>query len=246
MPACAKSETFISRVTDRNELCKMKNYYSEKLNSNKLKRCYDVAPVRVKQFLEEEIVFVLKKISKNDVVLDLGCGYGRVSARLIEKAGRVVGIDISKENIRLANDQYRFTGSIDYHVMDASDLKFPNDFFDVTICVQNGISAFKIDPKRLVGEALRVTKKTGIVLVSSYDENFWDERLKWFQIQAAEGLIGEIDDNLTREGITVCKDGFRAITFSENDFIDLASNFDVDTNIYKVDDSSVFCEMKKR
>lgn len=130
--------------------------------------------------------------------------------------------------------------------MNASDLKFPDEFFDVTICVQNGISAFKIDPKRLIGEALRVTKTTGIVLVSSYSEHFWNERLKWFQIQAAEGLIGEIDYNHTREGIIVCKDGFRAITFSKNDFIELATNFDVDTKIYEVDYSSVFCEMKKR
>ncbi len=224
----------------------MKNYYSKKLNSTKLQRCYEVATDRVKQFLEEEIVFVLEKICKNDVVLDLGCGYGRVATRLIEKAKQVVGIDISEENIKLANDQYKISESIDYYVMNASDLKFPDEFFDVTICVQNGISAFKIDPKRLIGEALRVTKTTGIVLVSSYSEHFWNERLKWFQIQAAEGLIGEIDYNHTREGIIVCKDGFRAITFSKNDFIELATNFDVDTKIYEVDYSSVFCEMKKR
>jgi len=84
----------------------MKNYYSEKLNSNKLQRCYDVAPDRVKQFLEEEIVFVLEKIGRNDIVLDLGCGYGRISIRLIEKAKQVIGIVISEKNIKLANDQY--------------------------------------------------------------------------------------------------------------------------------------------
>ena len=236
----------MGKAADRKEFCKMKNYYSEKLNSNKLQRSYDVASDRVKQFLEEEIVFVLEKISRNDVVLDLGCGYGRVSTKLIEKAKQVVGIDISEENIRLANDQYRFSEFIDYYVMDASDLKFPDGFFDVAICVQNGVSAFKIDPKRLISEALRVIKKTGIVLVSSYSEKFWNERLQWFQIQAAEGLIGEIDYKLTSEGTIVCKDGFRATTFSKNDFIELATNFDVDTKIYEVDYSSVFCEMKKR
>lgn len=224
----------------------MKNYYSEKLNSNKLQRCYDVAPERVKQFLESEIVFVLERIDKNDIVLDLGCGYGRVSTRLIEKAKQVVGIDISEENIKLANDHYKFSDSIEYLVMDASDLKFSDEFFDVTICVQNGISAFKIDPKRMIAEALRVTKKTGIVLISSYSGRFWNQRLKWFQIQAAEGLIGEIDYNLTREGTIVCKDGFRAITFTNHDFIELAANFDVDAKIYEVDNSSLFCEMKKR
>jgi len=224
----------------------MENYYSEKLNSNKLMRCYEVAPDRVKQFLEEETGFVLKRIGENDIVLDLGCGYGRVSTRLIEKAKQVVGIDISEENIRLAKEQNNCSRPVDYFVMDASDLKFPNNFFDVTICIQNGISAFKIDPVQLISEALRVTRKNGIVLVSSYSELFWNERLKWFKVQADEGLIGEIDNNLTKEGIIVCKDGFKAVTFTKNDFIELAASFNVEVKIFEVDNSSVFCEMKKR
>lgn len=224
----------------------MTNYYSDKLSASNLQRCYEVAPKRVKQFLEAEILFVLDKINSQDTVLDLGCGYGRVAVRLAEKAKKVVGIDISEENIRLANERFKPSGSIEYFVMDAADLKFPDEHFDVTICVQNGISAFKMDPKRLISEALRVTKRTGTVLVSSYAAQFWDERLDWFRIQAEEGLIGEIDFNLTKDGIIVCKDGFRAITFSEEDFRDLVSNFDVDTKIYEVDDSSVFCEMRKR
>jgi SAM-dependent methyltransferase len=77
----------------------MKNYDSNLLNSNNLRKCYEIAPVRVIQFLEAEISFVLNKISQNDVVLNLGWGYGRVSIRLLEKAKKVVGIDISKENI---------------------------------------------------------------------------------------------------------------------------------------------------
>ena len=62
----------------------MSNYYSDRLNANKLQRCYEVAPTRVRQFLEEEIAFVLSKIHQNDLILDLGCGYGRVSIRLLE------------------------------------------------------------------------------------------------------------------------------------------------------------------
>jgi 2-polyprenyl-6-hydroxyphenyl methylase/3-demethylubiquinone-9 3-methyltransferase len=224
----------------------MTNYYSAKLNANNLQRCYDVAPDRVKQFLEAEILYVMDKISIHDTVLDLGCGYGRVAVRLAEKAKKVVGIDICEENIRLANEQFKLSESIEYCVMDAADLKFPDEHFDVTICVQNGISAFKMDPKRLVSEALRVTKKAGTILVSSYAEQFWDERLKWFRIQAEEGLVGEIDQELTRDGIIVCKDGFRAITFSRKDFIALAAHFDVDVEIIEVDDSSVFCEIRKR
>ena len=80
----------------------MTNYYSKSLHSNRLKKCYDVAPERVKQFLEAEIDFVLDKTMVDAIVLDLGCGYGRVTTRLAAKANAVVGIDISGENLRLA------------------------------------------------------------------------------------------------------------------------------------------------
>ena len=54
----------------------MDEYYSKLLNSNKLQMCYEIAPKRVKQFLEAEIGFVISKCSNDDAVLDLGCGYG--------------------------------------------------------------------------------------------------------------------------------------------------------------------------
>jgi len=173
-------------------LRKMNNYYSDKLNSNKLRQCYDIAPNRVKQFLEAEINFVLQNVKLSDKILDLGCGYGRVTKRLISKAKQVIGIDISKDNIQLAKEINKNKG-VQYYEMNAIALTFEDDFFDLTICIQNGISAFKVDAKELIKEALRVTKKGGKVLISSYSEKFWEERLNWFKIQAENGLIGEID-----------------------------------------------------
>ncbi|MCX6272285.1 MAG: class I SAM-dependent methyltransferase [Bacteroidetes bacterium] len=210
-----------------------------------MKRCYEVAPVRVQQFLEAEIGFVLQKIQLSDKILDLGCGYGRVTIRLVKKAKQVTGIDISPDNIQLAKEIFKNEG-IQFYEMNAIDLSFEDDQFDITICVQNGISAFRVDPEKLVQEALRVTKKEGKLLFSSYSEKFWEERLKWFQIQAALGLIGEIDYNLTNNGTIICKDGFKAITYSGHEFLKLASNFNVDARIYEIDNSSVFCEMIKK
>jgi hypothetical protein len=93
---------------------------------------------------------------------------------------------------------------------------------------------------------LRVTKKGGILLFSSYSSKFWNDRLNWFEVQAKHGLIGEIDFDLTKDGMIVCKDGFTAITYSEQNFFDLASNFKVETSIFEIDNSSLFCEMKKK
>ena len=221
----------------------MANYYSDLLNSNRLKKCYEIAPERVKQFLKAEIAFVLSRIKHNDKVLDLGCGYGRVALKLLEKAKTIVGIDISKDNIELAMKTFDKHDNCEFFVMDAVDLKFADNTFDMVICVQNGISAFKVDPLRLINESIRVTKKGGTVLLSSYSEKFWSFRLKWFQIQAEHKLIGEIDKKLTKNGIIVCKDGFKATSFSRQKFLELTSHFNVQTTIHEIDNSSIFCEM---
>ena len=221
----------------------MTNYYSNLLNSNKLQKCYKIAPERVKQFLEAEIAFVLNKISQNDIVLDLGCGYGRVAIRLLEKAKKVVGIDISKDNIQLAKEIVGYNEHCEFYTMDAIKLKFDDNTFDKVICVQNGISAFEVNPSKLIEESIRVTRKGGTVLFSSYSEKFWDDRLKWFQIQAEHRLIGEIDYRLTKNGVIFCKDGFKATTYSGQKFLEIVSNFNVQVTIHEIDNSCVFYEM---
>jgi len=76
--------------------------------------------------------------------------------------------------------------------------------------------------------------------------DYYSERLKWFQIQSEAGLIGEIDYERTGNGVILCKDGFKAITYSKDDFTKVASLFRVDAKSYEVDDSSLFCEMIKK
>lgn len=222
----------------------MKNYYSDLLNSNKLQKCYEIAPERVKRFLSAEIDFVLKVVNQTDVVLDLGCGYGRVSIELIKKGIKVVGIDISKNNIDLAKKIVGNKENSEFYSMNAIDLKFTDNFFDTVICVQNGISAFNVDPRKLIKESIRVTKKGGIVLFSTYSEKFWEKRLEWFQIQSDHRLIGEIDWKLTKNGVIVCKDGLRAITYSGEKLLELTSEFNVQASIHEIDNSSLFCKMK--
>ena len=77
-------------------------YYSEKLGSIRLRECYEKAPSRVKQYLDAEIRFVRDHLDQQSSVLELGCGYGRVTFELAEIAGRVVGIDTSSESVTLA------------------------------------------------------------------------------------------------------------------------------------------------
>ena len=222
------------------------NYYLNQLSAERLQQCYDIAPPRVKQYLDAEIQHVMNKISPSDVVLELGCGYGRVLEKLALRAKRVVGIDTSRSNLMFAKKRLGRIANCYLFQMNAVALGFLDRSFDVVICIQNGISAFKVNPQNLIRESVRVARAGGNVLFSSYSEKFWKDRLKWFQLQADAGLIGEIDWSATREGVIVCRDGFRATTFGPAEFLSLTSQFYAELKIEEVDDSSLFFEIRVR
>ena len=223
----------------------MSEYYSKKLSATKLKRCYDIASPRIKQYLKAEINFVVEQIRSSDKVLELGCGYGRVLRELAKQASKVVGIDTSFESLELAKEFLLDYRNIELHQMNANSLSFKEETFDVVIAIQNGISAFKVEPEVLIREGLRIIKRNGKLILSSYSENFWEERLKWFIQQSEEELLGEIDFEKTGNGSIVCKDGFIATTFSKKDFQNLLQRMNLKGSIQEIDMSSIFCVITK-
>jgi len=221
----------------------MKGYYKEKLASEKLLKVYEIAPPRVQQYLSAELDFVLKKISSKDLVLDLGCGYGRIIPQLARRAKFVVGIDTSYASLLMGKKMLSNISNCLLMEMNAINLGFLDHSYDVVICIQNGISAFHVDQKKLIRESIRVTRRGGTILFSTYSEKFWNNRLHWFQLQANAGLLGEIDLEKTGNGVIICKDGFTATTVSPAQLLELTREFDVPATIMEVDESSVFCEI---
>ena len=221
----------------------MESYYSTRLSAKRLQECYRIAPPRVQQYLAAEIQHVADLIRPADRVLELGCGYGRVLQKLAGQARTLVGIDTSLSSLQLGRQLLGNVAACRLLQMDATALGFRQRVFDVVVCIQNGISAFNVDPLTLIGESIRVTKAGGRVILSSYSPSFWNHRLEWFELQAGHGLLGEIDRDATGDGVIVCRDGFRATTISGEEFVSLASGFNVRRRISEVDRSSVFCEL---
>lgn len=222
----------------------MPGYYADKLSAERLQRCYEIAPPRVRQYLEAEIQHVLSKIRHSDTVLELGCGHGRVLQELAPKARAAVGIDTSLPSLNPAKNLLSELPDCYLVAMNAVSLGFLDGIFDVVICVQNGISAFGVRREDLVRESVRVTRPGGTVLFSSYSDRFWDARLEWFELQAAHGLVGEIDRERTGDGVIVCRDGFKATTVGPDEFAELASSLGVQATVEEIDGSSVFCQIE--
>ena len=163
----------------------MGTYYAKKLSGERLRRCYEVAPPKAARYLEAEILHALGRLRPTDEVLELGCGYGRVMERLVRVARLVVGVDTAEESLELGRRLLQGEGRCRLLHMDATDLRFRDRTFDAVLCLQNGICAFGVDQRRLLAEAVRVTRPGGIVLMSSYADGFWEDRLAWFEAQAA-------------------------------------------------------------
>ena len=118
-------------------------YYSEKLAADKLRKVYEIASPRIRQYLEAEIDFVLERIGPDDRVLELGCGYGRVLERLTAASRNVFGIDTSLSSLQHAR-RMDIAGTFALASMNAVQTAFRASCFDLTVCIQNGISAFKV------------------------------------------------------------------------------------------------------
>jgi SAM-dependent methyltransferase len=220
-------------------------YYDDKLAAGRLRRVYELASPRVRRYLAAELEYVLNRLEPGDVALELGCGYGRVLEPLAERVRLAVGVDTSFASLALAREELAPYENVRLLQNNAVDLTIRDNAVDVVACVQNGISAFHVDPGELMAEAVRVAKPGGTVLFSSYAEAFWEERLAWFEAQAAEGLLGEIDYARTGDGVIVCRDGFTATTFAPEDFLALAASLGVEACVEEVDGSSLFCEIVK-
>jgi 2-polyprenyl-6-hydroxyphenyl methylase/3-demethylubiquinone-9 3-methyltransferase len=221
----------------------MESYYAERLSGSRLKQCYDIAAPRIIQYLDAELSHVLEQLDGGHSVLELGCGYGRILGDLAQKARFVVGIDISLESLQLGRNRLSRLSNCFLVSMDATSLAFPAGVFDQVVCIQNGISAFHVNQRDLVRESIRVAKRGGLVLFSSYSPKFWGARLEWFELQSEAGLVGPIDYEKTGNGSIVCKDGFAATTVLPDQFVSLVADLNVKTEIIEVDGSSLFYQI---
>jgi ubiquinone/menaquinone biosynthesis C-methylase UbiE len=80
----------------------------------------------------------LAQLQRGETVLDVGCGSGTlalVAKKGVGRAGRVVGIDPSREMIARARRKARKAGlSIDFQLGVIEQLTFPDQSFDVMLC----------------------------------------------------------------------------------------------------------------
>jgi ubiquinone/menaquinone biosynthesis C-methylase UbiE len=79
---------------------------------------------------------ILPLLSNEDLVLDLGCGWGRITLELAKKHFRVTGVDLSPNLIEYARSMAK-TKEIDceFEVASMLDLPYSDHTFDKVLCL---------------------------------------------------------------------------------------------------------------
>ena len=111
----------------------------------------------------EEIAEMLKEfITPEDVVLDVGCGIGRIEKGLAKHCAEIHGVDVSKRMVKLARKRLKGFGNVYIYRNSGRDLSsFPDDKFDFVFSIDVLQHLEKEDSVFYLYEIHRVLKPNG-------------------------------------------------------------------------------------
>lgn len=125
------------------------------------------------------------KITRNDRVLDVGCGAGEWLYAVQKMGGTPVGVDLSTKAIEACRTTMP---NAEFHCGPAEALPFGDETFDVVSCL--GSMEHFIDPSQALGEIVRVAKRDARFLLLVPNADFLTRRLGFFrgthQVEAKE------------------------------------------------------------
>jgi ubiquinone/menaquinone biosynthesis C-methylase UbiE len=115
--------------------------------------------------------FEMLKVKLGDHALDVGCGTGddaRALAKMVGKAGRVVGVDSSKTMVLEARRRARGLNlPLEFRLCDAHRLDFADKTFDA--CRADRVFMHLEDPRQALSEMVRVARQGARILVTEPD-----------------------------------------------------------------------------
>lgn len=109
-------------------------------------------------------------ISKDASVLELACGTGIVTRRLLDRLGpgaKLLATDLNDAMLDYARARFGAGDAVEWKQADATDLPFADQSFEAAVC-QFGLMFFP-DKERAVRETFRVLKPGGTFLFNVWD-----------------------------------------------------------------------------
>ncbi len=135
-------------------------------------------------------IFSNYEFGKNQRVLDVGCGTGMITFEISKFVREVVGIDKSKEMIKIAKK----SSNIRYIVADALNLPFKDKSFDLVISTTVMQDINKKDWSKFLKEIHRVTNSDAIVSILKFNKSLNDLKSLFSKFFEIEKVIEEEKD----------------------------------------------------
>jgi len=107
------------------------------------------------------------------LLLDAGCGVGRISIPCSKAGAKVIGIDISKKAISIAHGRSKTNMSnCHFLVADAEFLPFRDNHFDLILFM--GTLEYVSNPGRIFKESHMILKSNGNILFNVWNKHGYD------------------------------------------------------------------------
>ena len=112
--------------------------------------------------------YIEKYLKSGDKILEVGAGTGRYSLHYAEKGYEINAIEYVNHNVKILKSKIKKGMKIKAEQGDALDLsRFADNTFDVTLVLGPLYHLYTLeDQKKAISEAIRVTKKNGIVMIA--------------------------------------------------------------------------------
>ena len=178
-----------------------------------------------------QIEEVSKYVNKADIILDVGCGYGRTLNELYSNGYKnLIGIDFSKGMIERAKN---INSDIDFRVMNNSKIDLPDNSVDsvILLAVLTCIVEDK-EQENLISEIHRVLKNDGVIYINDFLLNNDERNLnrysefknKYNKYGVFELPEGAVCRHHTIEWIKELLKDFNKIVFKELEYTTMNGN----------------------
>lgn len=164
-----------------------------------------------REMLWKEEEYLKRGLRSGELVLECGCGSGRILKAVLGVADTVIGIDFSQAQIESSKKNVP-EGNVGIVPGDLMNLPFKDGLFDSAVMMFNTIGGFDdIEKFHILKEIKRVLKDGGKLILSAYAENAHPYQKKYYK------NFGY--DSCSRDGITYAyskeKGSFKSETFTK-------------------------------
>jgi SAM-dependent methyltransferase len=120
------------------------------------------AGIAIRSVVSPALVDLIESLDSRSLVLDIGCGPGRVLGFLVKRGLRCVGVDRSGVSLGLAVDRYGCAGVV------ADNLRLPFASGVADVLISDGVIHHTDDPGSAFSENLRILRPGGRMYLGVY------------------------------------------------------------------------------